>query len=226
MTTAADLITAAFLKAGIGSPTNAQTASALISLNNMVSGWGPEIIVPAVTRENLTLTVGDAEYTIGPGGDLSTVRPDSIENAFLRDSNSLDTPLGIIAARDYNAVPQKTVEGRPASVYFIPAETLAKIIFECEPAEAYVAYFEFMKNFTEFAATTTAVTLPPEYRESIVYNLAVSLAEDWDRVISKSVYQRAQDTKDLISSASAASRPVPLARFEFGSGRIMDINLG
>lgn len=103
-TTAADIITAAFRKAGIETPTTTQRTDALTTLNNMVSGWTPEIIQVAVTRESLALTAGTASYTIGPAGDLATVRPLRLENAFLRDSESLDSPLEIVAAKDYNQV--------------------------------------------------------------------------------------------------------------------------
>lgn len=218
MATAGDIITAAFIKVGVGSPTSNQTASALISLNNMVSSWGSELLAPSVTRENFTLTSGDAEYTIGPSGDFDTTRPIKIQNAYLKDSDGYDYPLEIVAAKDVNAVAHKTTEARPEKMYFIPEVTQAKIIFECEPNEAYTLYIESWKNFTEFTGTTTTVTLPNEYKEALVYNLAVSLAEDWDRTPSKSVLGRARETKYLIDSANAATRPPSTAKFDFAVG--------
>lgn len=218
MSTAGDLITAAFRKIGIDSPTNAQTASALISLNNMVSGWGPEFIQPSLTRENFPITQGTASYTIGPSGAMDTVRPVKIDNAFLRDSTGFDWPVEIISGKDVNDVSLKTTEARPSALYFIPEVTQAKIIFECEPNAAYTLYIESWKPFTEFALTTTSVTLPNEYKEAIVYNLAVSLGEDWDRIVSKTVYQQAKEMKYLISAANAGTRVIPLAKFDFGGG--------
>lgn len=222
-TTAGDLITAAFLKCGVESPTTAQTTSALISLNNMVSSWGGEKRYPSRIIENFTLTSGDREYTIGSGGDFNTVRPDKIESAFLRDSNSYDWPLEIISAKDVNSVVYKATEARPEAFYFIPEITLAKIYFECEPDYAYGFYIESWKNFTEFAATTTNVTLPNEYKEAIIYNLAVSLAEDWDRIINKTVIARANETKYLIDSANAGTRVVPKASFDMLIGHAYNI---
>ena len=216
-TTAADIITAAFRKAGIETPTTTQRTDALTTLNNMVSGWTPEIIQVAVTRESLALTAGTASYTIGPAGDLATVRPLRLENAFLRDSESLDSPLEIIAAKDYNQVASKTIEARPSALYFIPSETAATIIFDCEPDAAYTLYIESWKPFTEFTALTTAVSLPVEYKEALIYNLAVCLAEDWDRILPRTVYERAKEIKYLLSNATAASRPAPKARFDFAN---------
>jgi len=224
MATAADIITAAFLKVGVDSPTSNQTASALISLNNMVSGWGPEIMPPSITRESFTVTSGTAEYTIGPSGDWNTVRPSKIENAFLRNSENYDSPLDIIAAKDFNDVVYKATSAHPSAIYFVPEETQAKIIFDCSPNAAFTIYLESWKVFTEFAATSTTLTLPNEYKEALIYNLAVSLAEDWDRVVSKSVYQRAQEMKYLISSANASTRPVPKAKFDLDLGSAYNIN--
>lgn len=223
MATAGDLITSAFLKIGVDAPTANQTASALTSLNNMVSSWGGDLMAPSLTRENFTLTAGDAEYTIGSGGDFDTVRPIRIESAFLRDTDSYDWPLSVMAAKDVNAVTYKATEAKPDGFYFIPEVTLAKIIFECEPDIAYGFYIESWKNFTEFTDTTTTVTLPNEYKEAIVYNLAISLAEDWDRVVSKTVQMRAQETRYLISAANAATRPVPTASFDLLVGHTYNI---
>jgi hypothetical protein len=224
MATAGDLITASFLKIGVDSPSSNQTASALISLNNMISSWGGQQLYPSLTREQFTLTIGDAEYTIGPSGDMNTVRPIKIENAFLRDSESYDTPLGIFAAKDYNKILYKNVHARPSKLYFIPEVTLAKIIFDSEPDAAYTFCVESWKNFTEFSLTTTTSTLPNEYKEALVYNLAVSLAEDWDRVPSKSVLMRAEETKWILSAANAATRPVPLAEFDLLLGSSYNIS--
>lgn len=217
-TTAGDLITASFLKIGVDDPTSNQTASALISLNNMISAWGPDILQPSLTRENFTVTSGDAEYTIGPSGDWDTVRPIRIQNAYLRDSDNYDWPLTIVSANDVNEVSYKAITARPERIYFIPEVTQAKVFFDYTPDAAYTIYLESWKPFTEFTDTTTETTLPVEYKEAIVYNLAVSLAEDWDRVISKSVQMRANEMKYLISAANAATRTPPKAKFDLFLG--------
>lgn len=222
-TTAGDLITAAFNKVGVYNPTANQTASALISLNNLVSSWVTEYLRPAAIRESFTLTSGDAEYTIGPSGDKDTVRPMRIENAYLTDSAGHSWPIEVINAKDWNDVGYKATEAKPERVYFIPQETTAKIIFECEPNEAYTFYYEAWQPITEFTDTTTETTLPVEYKEAVVYNLAVSLAEDWDRTIHPSVYERAKETKYLLSAAGASTRPPAKAKFDMLIGTTYDI---
>ena len=221
MATAADIITAAFIKVGIGVPTTAQTASALISLNNMISLLGAEMLTPVVVSESFALVVTDPEYTIGSGGQWDTVRPLAVRRCFLRDDDNNDTPIKILSSRNYNGIPNKSYDGTPNGLYFLPEYPLAKIIFNGRPTVGVDAFFEFVKNFTEFATTATSVVLPPEYKEALVYNLAVSLGEDWDRVVSKTIFAQAIRTREVIDRMNASARVVPVARFD-GLGIAMD----
>ena len=222
-TTAGDLITAAFIKVGVQVPTTAQTASALISLNNMMSLLGADLLSYCVTSESFSLAVTDPEYTIGSAGQWDTVRPSKVLSCFIRDDDDYDHPVRIMSAGEYNSRTSKSTDGRPTALYFLPEYPLAKIIFDSRPSSAEDAYFEFEKNFTEFALTTTAVTLPPEYKEGLVYNLAVSLGEDWDRVVSKTIFAQAIRTREVIDRLNASNRPCARAKFDLGSAAGIDL---
>ncbi len=226
MATAGDLITAAFLKIGIDSPTAAQTASALISLNNMASLLGADLLPPAVVSESFSIVATDPEYTIGASGQWDTVRPMKVLSCFLRDDDQRDLPLDILSSKDYNEIYNKMWDATPTGLYFLPEYPLAKIIFNSRPIAGYDVYFEFLKNFTEFALTTTTMSLPNEYKEFFVYNLAVSLAEDWDRVVSKTVFAQSVRTREVIDRLNAAARTVPKAQFDFYKGTDIDWGFG
>jgi hypothetical protein len=213
MATAGDIITAAFIKVGVEVPTTAQTASALISLNDMVSSWGAEGLMYSVVSESFSIVALDSEYTIGSGGQWDTVRPIRVISCFLRDSDNTDYPISILSSRSYNQMPDKHYDGQPTGLYFLPEYPLAKIIFNARPDVSIDAYFEFLKNFTEFATTATSVTLPPEYKEALVYNLAISLGEDWDRTIGQTVIMNAVRTKGILDHVLATQRVVPVTRF-------------
>ncbi len=216
--TAGEIISSAFQKIGIDSPSTPQTTSALTSLNDLISLQGADFMIPYKTSETLSITTGDAEYTIGPSGDLNTVRPLKIESCFLRDSDNKDWPVQVMAGTDYNKMYDKALELRPTKVYYLTEYPLAKIKFNYEPDTSYTAYFEFIKNFTEFALTTTSVSLPNEYKAFLVSNLAVSLAEDWDRVVSKTLYAMAQNSKEIIDKLNATNKPCSKAKFDMFSG--------
>jgi len=214
-TTAQTIIDAAYRKVGLTDPTSTQDDNGLEALNNMISLWGIDFLVPYVTRESLTLTAGTAEYTVGSGGDLDTVRPVSILSCYLTDSDNLSSEVRIFGAADYNHITSKTLEGRPSRLYYIPEYTLAKIIFNKEANAAYTAYFEFQKNFTEFAALGTSFSFPNEYKEAMVYNLAIKLAEEETVEVPPSVFNTADTSLGLISRLNAVNRPPPKTKFDF-----------
>lgn len=212
--TAATIISASFDKIGIATPTTAQNTSALTSLNNMISLMGADFLPPYITRYSAALTIADAEYTIGSGGNFDTTRPLKIESAFLRDSSSYDHPLKIISSKDYNQIYNKSLTAAPECLYYQPEYPLGKLILDSAPEQAYDLHMDMWVNFTEFAATTTAFSLPPEYKAFFVYNLAVSLAEDWDRNVSKTLYAMAQESKNVIERLNASVRLTPTAKFD------------
>ena len=160
------------------------------------------------------MTIGDAEYTIGSSGNFDTTRPLKIESAFLRDSSSYDYPLKIISAQDYNSIFSKSMTSAPTSLYYQPEYTLGKIILDYAPEQAYDLHMDMWVNFTEFAALSTSFALPNEYKAFFVYNLAVSLAEDWDRNVSKTLYAMAKESKEVIERLNASVKPVPIAKFD------------
>ena len=226
ISTADNLITAAGSKVGIQSLTTTQKATILDSLNTMISFWGTEGLNYVVTSETLAITAaGGAEYTIGSGGDLNTVRPVSLERCFLRDSEGFDWPVDTMSSEGYNTITDKDQSVRPTKVYFLPEFPLAKVIFNSVPDASYTAYFEFTKGFTALVSTTSTLgaTFPNENLEGVIYNLAVAIGENWDRKISPTVMYRAKETKDALDSRNAANKPVPKAKFDFSSGRSYNI---
>ena len=226
MVTAQNLIDQAYRKIGLISPTSTENSNALESVNNMLSLWGTEFLVPYKTRESFTMTVGKAEYTIGSGGDFDTVRPISISSGFFVDDDNYSFPITKMSEQEYNNIGSKTLDGRPTRFYYIGEYSLGKIIFNKETAIAYTVYFEFWKNFTEFAALETTVALPNEYKDAIVYNLAVRLAENNSIVLPVSVARTAAISLALISRLSAINRVVPPAKFDFSDGSLFDIVTG
>jgi len=221
MAAASDIISKASTKVGVASPTATQNAEALASLNDMIAFWGTENLHFVVTSETLSIGTSTATYTIGSGGNLNTVRPVGIEKCFLKDANGYDWPVDLMSSDRYNRLDYKPTVARPTKLYYLPEFPLAKVIFETVPDAAYTAYFEFKKGFSAFASTTATLgaTFPSEYYEALVYNLAVAIAENWDRKIPPTVMMRAQETKTAIESMNAANRPVPDAKFDlFDSG--------
>lgn len=221
MATTSSVISSAAIKAGVVSTlTTAQSSEGLTALNDLLTFWGADDLNHAPSSESFSIGTSAAEYTIGSGGDMNTTRPMGINECFLRDSDGYDYPVEVMSSDKYNRLIDKDVSARPTQLYFLTEYPLAKIIFNSVPDAGYTAYFEFMDQFSTYAtvSTTTTISLPPEYIEPLVYNLAVALCENWDRKVNPTVYEKALSGKDKISKLNASSRRVPLAKFDMGRG--------
>lgn len=218
MATAKVILDAAYIKCGIRSPDTVDYSEGLIVLNNMLGSWSADIIIPVLIQEEHNLVIGKSIYTIGSGGDFDTTRPINIASAYLKDSDGYSYPLKPISSQDYNRVGQKTLEGKPESFFYYPAYPLGKIIFNKEADKVYTACFEFVIHLTEFANIDTEVSLPNEYKEALVYNSAVRLAENQSVDLPVSVITFAQTLYVTLSKITAVNQMPPIARFDFGTG--------
>ena len=216
MATANDIIVAAFRKSHIGNSTEPDRTDALEDLNNIISSLGPAFLNVPVS-ENFALTIGQADYTIGDGGNFDTVRPIMVKSVFLRDSDGYDAKVRPMSNEDYILLTSKDLDGKPFRYSFLQEYPLAKIVFNREPEKAYTAYFEFIKNFTEISALDTTIVLPPEYKAFLVLNLAINIAENKGIELSPTVYMRAKELEKDISRLVHIDLP-PEAEFDFGWG--------
>ena len=224
MATTANTITdAAYRKCSLLLPTSDEDAYALEALNNMISLWGTEFLVPYLVRESFTLTIGTHDYTIGSGGAFDTVRPMRFNTLHLRDADNYDYPLELMSAQEWADIRYKDNSGRPTRVFYKTEYPLGKVRFNKKPDIAYKVYLCSWKNFTEFANLTTAVTLPDEYKRALVYNLAVELAEDNSMDIPSSVLRTAANSLVLISRLLAANRLPSEVKFDFNGGAAYNI---
>lgn len=212
--TAQDIVTKAYSKVGISSPDATESGLALDALNNLLSSWSAEgLILYSITRENFTLVVNDAEYTIGSGGDFDTVRPLRITDAYLRDGTS-DYPLTISNIKHYNDISTKTTNGRPERLYFLPEYPLAKILFNYEPDKAYTLHLDSLKALTEFVSLATAIDLPAEFKRALIFNLAIEFEADKNYALPRSVYNIAFESKQAIKDLASANKPLQPVSFD------------
>ncbi len=234
--TGQQLITAAYRKGGIKSPTTQQSTDGLQDLQNMLSSWSVEgLSVPSFVTENFTLTVGQAVYTIGVTGDspdlvTSTGRPVRIVGAFIRITNN-DYPIDVnMTKTQYNHLLSKDTEGRPRGLYYDPQYPTGKIKFNYEADTAYDFHLISEKVLVNPTATSTTFSIPLEYNRALIYNLAIELAPDNDNKLPPEVFVIAMESKEILEKYNAIDKlsdPVTLDRaITYGGGTIMDINSG
>ncbi len=234
--TALQVITASYRKVGKINPTTQEKADGLEDLQNMLSSWSAEgLMVPNNVTETLTLTTGQAIYTIGEDGtpDFDTVRPVRLISAFFRISN-IDYPIDVnMSNEEYSRVSAKNLELIPSRIYYDPQYPNAKLKFDYEAQSALSMHLTSEKILTNPTATTTTFSIPLEYNEAMVYNLAIRLTPDNNTKIHPAVVVIADRSMQTIENLNANERlddPVRLdSALVFGRNSragSMDINRG
>lgn len=178
----------------------------LSRLNSMLESWSLErLMCYQVVEESHALTSSVGTYTIGSGGVWDTTRPNKIVQAFIRDSDSNDTPVQVINAQAYNEIVAKTTTGsNPDLLYYDGAFAagLATIYLYPEPSSGLTLYISSWKQLQTFAAISTTVVLPPGYQRAIESNFSVEIAGGFLEVPA-SVTKIARESKSAIKSINS-----------------------
>lgn len=161
-----------------------ESADALKILNMLLDEWSAEsTMVLGTVMESHTLVASDGSYTIGASGaDITSSKPTTITEAFVRDSDSNDSPVRVVSLGEWNSYGDKTGTGRPESLYYDPGATqqaVHKGTINLYPvpdsSTTYTLFFGGQKPLTEFTAVANTVTLAPAYLRALRLNLAVDL---------------------------------------------------
>ena len=188
-TTAGDVVLASLKLAGVigtGQSASAEDTNDVWALLQwMLQEWERKRwLVYCLNTFNI-ISTGAQTYTLGPGGAIDTgagtVRPDKIESAFVRQlqlatPNQPDWPLKIWQAKeDYNRVALKNLTSFPADIFYDPQWPLGVLYpWPLPQANVYGLYVTIKAQLpTRFASLATTFTLPYEYYNGIVFNLAM-----------------------------------------------------
>lgn len=187
MSTVGDLIDLSLRDSGVigdGQTATARNANdALTRLNRMISQWNRKRwIVYDLTTIGIPST-GAESYTVGPGGDFDTPRPDRLEDGnFLRQLNTgngqaVDYPLELLGAKeDYNRIRLKSMGTWPSAVFYDSNWPLGTVYFWPVPQISTFGLYILVKNqIVRFTGLTQQINLPPEYEAALDYNLQVRL---------------------------------------------------
>jgi hypothetical protein len=184
MTTGNDLVSGALrviTSVTPGEPVDGQeAANALVVLNRMLKAWSANsLMLPFRTLENFPLVLGQSSYTIGPGANFNTVRPDYVTAAWRRDANGMDFPIEVIPKELYNPIRLKSLTGLPSQLYYDAQYPSGVIYLYATEMQLDTLYLESLKPVAQFTTLQTVMNLPGEYEEAIVYLLAQRLAPEY-----------------------------------------------
>lgn len=210
MTTARALLTRAMRKGKIIGKTQTPTANelndAFEELNSMLSLWSNDnLMIYARVLESFTLTPGDGQYTIGASADFNTTRPLFIASAFIRDAGT-DNPVEVITEESYARIANKSQTGMPENLTYDNAYPLGTIRLDTLPAAAYSLYLWSEKPLTSIATLDTALSLPPGWEDTIMYNITVRLGPEFGKDISPIILKLATEGKAALQQTVTRNR--------------------
>ena len=188
-----------------------QAADGLEFLNQLIASWkGEGLTIPFRTTEtfnygNLGLT-SQTSYTIGTGGDLSTVRPTQIISAFHRDSSSSDYPMRMMTLNEFNEIRYKDIATYPDRFYYESVYPLGIIYFDYQPRTDLTLHLTSLKEITEFTDLDAEIELPAEYDRALRSNLTIETAPDYGQAVSQELMLTALESKANIKRLNKANR--------------------
>jgi hypothetical protein len=133
-------------------------------------------------QELSKVSTGANFYTIGPGQDFDTARPDKIHAAWCRlkpfsGPNAVDLSLAIIEAKeDWSGVTIKDLKSLPAAVFYDSAWPIGRVYFwPVPPGGDYEMHLVVKASLPTYTTLTDPLNLPPEYMEAVMWSLCVRL---------------------------------------------------
>ena len=189
--TALDLITSSLRLIGAlaasENPTTSEAQDGLAALNALLDSWAAERLFIHTVEEVLTpLVVGQASYTLGPGGQINRdPRPVWISAGSLVDTTQttpVEYPLeGPLTVQQWRRVTVKTLASDlPVAFYVDGGVPLRTLTLWPVPNRAGVSLKLYLPApLIQVPSLTTTLTLPTGYARALRFALAVELAPEF-----------------------------------------------
>jgi hypothetical protein len=184
--TTGDLITFALRASninGVGqTPLAEDSNTGLQFLNWLMSEWQRKRWLIWNEQEISVVATGNNFYTIGPGQDFDTARPDRIHAAWCRmqpfaGPNPVDIHLGIIEAKeDWAGITIKDLKSIPSAVFYDSSWPIGRVYFWPVPSAAHYEMHLLVKaSLPVYTTLTDPLALPPEYVKAAMWHLCVDM---------------------------------------------------
>lgn len=183
--TVRDVVTAALRKIGVVAADEAVSAvdmaDGIEALNFMLKSWQRKRYLKwTYTEGSKTLTTA-ASYTLSP------IRPIRIHSARYKSTGGVETPMQRLTRDEYFNLPIKTTTGIPTSFYYDKQREAAKLYVWPVLASATTESIEYTyeREMEDIAAAGDTPDVPIEWYECVIYNLAATLSDDFEKDAQK-----------------------------------------
>jgi hypothetical protein len=148
----------------------------LEGLNTMLLSWSSErMLVQSTVVDVFPTVAGTSAYTIGPGGNIDTVRPEQILSGYIV-SNSVSFPLAPLGPEGFDAIQYKDTTMVPNSFFYDNAAPMATVTLSPIPDAIYTVSLRSIKEMTNYSTVAINHGLEGDYENAVSYNLAIHLA--------------------------------------------------
>jgi hypothetical protein len=184
--TTGDLITFVLRASGINgvgqTPSAEDSNTGLDMLRMLIAEWQRKRWMIWNLPEVSLVSTGANSYSIGPGQDFDTARPDKIHAAWCRlqpfdGPNPVDLPLSIIEAKeDWATIGIKDLKSLPAAVFYDSSWPIGQIYFwPVPPAASYEMHLVVKASLPTYTTLTDPLALPPEYMGAVMWSMCVRM---------------------------------------------------
>lgn len=207
-----DIIKAAMRKAQVlakgQTPDSEDLLNANQALNNLVAEFRT-FGMPLWARTEYTLTLVDDldTYTFGVGQTENTPYPLRIHQAIIRDTTSLsDIDMTQMSVYDFNLLPSSS-QGSPVNFTYQPKINLGTLKIWPTPDATIASTKEiiltYSRPFEYFVDDTDTPDFPEEWKNALIYGLAVLISDEYGLPLKDKTYL-GQQAKEHLATALAS----------------------
>jgi hypothetical protein len=176
------------------------------ALNILLKSWH-NLGVPLWNRKEVVvpLIATKRNYTVNfPGGDVNITAPIRIVDAFRRAvTGNTDTEVTIIDRDEYDLLSSKTSNGITTQIFYdyqdVPVGTQSNVFVWPIASTNSVTnlHLIYHKPYDDMDSATDNLDFPQAWFSAVKWNLAVALAPEFGRTVSKDVEKQAASSLHL-----------------------------
>jgi hypothetical protein len=196
-----------------------ETSDGLRILNDLIEDWNTQnLAVYASLAQSFVTVAGQANYTIGTGGNWNTTRPvriDSPAYTFIAAGNeTVSVPMVAIPREQYDLIELKSMPG-PYPEMFLYENTfpLGNVALWPVPNQVLNVRLRIDTQLTQAATAATSLSFPPGYVNAFKFNLATMLAP-WFGKNMATMPDIVMKAREYLANIKRANLQTPVSQFD------------